>query len=90
MMDARSSPRLTLSLEATERGFDFCIGCKLTAIGLGQSFQDRRKVSGINFFGLAVVVGQAQRRERDLIWLSGGNSRTASRAFFSSLVMVEK
>jgi hypothetical protein len=80
----------TSSLEAAKGSFDFCVGRELTASRLGQSFQHRRKVSGINFFGLAVGDGQAQHRERDLVLAVRGNRRTASRAFSSNLVMASK
>jgi hypothetical protein len=75
MMDARSSPRKTVLLEAAKGSLDFCVGRERTASRLGQSFQHRRKVSGINFFGLAVVGGQAQHRERDLVLAVRGQGK---------------
>lgn len=62
-----SSRHITLLVEAAERGFDFCVGCELTAFGLGETFQHVGEMCRINFFGFAVVAGKAQHRERDLV-----------------------
>jgi hypothetical protein len=68
-------------IEAAKRGFDLVIGGELSAFRLSKAFQDGGQMRRIDGLRLSLVTGQGEHGLRDFVLATGGNRRTASRAF---------
>jgi hypothetical protein len=72
-------------LEATERCLHVGVGCEVTALGLGETFQHSREVGRVNFFGLSLVAAEAKHRERNLVLTVGRQPPHRFKGFFEEL-----